>query len=197
MLTSSKRGYRLAGLLTTIVIVLFVALFLTEGSRLQDVVVAATTVVGAVAIWFQMKRSKDMAEGEFILMLNDSFSANEDIKSVYSKLISEAPLVEEDRTAIVEYLTFFETIHLLMQRDVADLKLLDDLFRYRFLIAVNNPQVQDMELLPDARYYRNIYTLYSQWRKLLKKLPDAEIMGTPLHEANPDFSKYVKDALHF
>ena len=124
-----------------------------------NIITALTAVVGAVAIWFEMKRSKDMAEGQFISSLNQDFLGNEDIKRLYEKLVAGSEILEEDRVKIVEYMTFFETVFLLLDRGVLALDLTDDLFYYRFQVAVNNKDIQSMELLPDAQYYVNIYTL--------------------------------------
>jgi hypothetical protein len=122
-----------------------------------------TAIVGAIAIWFEMKRTKDMAEGEFVLTLNNSFSSNEDLKVLFGKLVNGAELTEEERPAIVEYLTFFETVYILITRNVVEIKIINDLFAYRFFMAVNNKYVQELELISDCQYYRNIYKLDRLW----------------------------------
>jgi hypothetical protein len=78
-----------------------------------------------------------------------------------------------------------------MERDVIDIRLLDDLFRYRFFIVVNNKDVQDMELLPDAPYYRNIYTMDSLWIKYISKRHIEVPPGTLLSESNKNYKDYV------
>jgi hypothetical protein len=188
----SRKRYRYATVAAVFVVAAAIAYFLFEGSRLQETVVAVTAVVGALAMWFQMKRSKDMAEGEFILTLNTSFSKTKDIRELYTKLASGRPLTEADRTAVVQYMTFFETMYLLIDRDVVDMKLLDDLFRYRFYIAVTNPQIQEMELIPDAPYYCNIYTLDHLWTKHRERLGEPVDSPTALSLANPRYFDFVK-----
>ena len=42
-------------------------------------------LAGIVAIYFQMKREKNISEGEFIYSLYDGFSNNENIKKIYHK----------------------------------------------------------------------------------------------------------------
>src|SRR5699024_6508595 len=107
--------------------------------------------------WFQMKRAKDMEEGSFIVGINDSFLSSDGIRAVYRKLVSHESITEEDRVNVVEYLTFFETVYILYKRNLIDIAVLDDLFSYRFFIAVNNPDIQRLELICDACYYKNIY----------------------------------------
>lgn len=167
------------------------AFFLLRDTGLQNAAIAITAIIGAVSVWFQMKRSKDMAEGEFILSLNTSFNENPDIRMLYSKLCQGVPLVEDDRVAIVDYLTFFETMLLLLRRNVLDMKLMDDLFRYRFTIAVTNADVQQMELIPDAKYYRNIYTLDYLWDKYRSSKGNVEDSPQSLRIANRDYLSFV------
>ena len=178
--------------------VILVALlsFVFDGSRSQEIIVSLTAVIGAIAIWFQMKRARDIAEGEFITTLNESFLANEDVKGLYRKFIKDEVLCEDDQTAIVEYLTFFETIYLLLERDVIDIKLIDDLFRYRFFIAVTNTCVQDLELIPDAQYYTNIYALDDLWTRYRTRQGDYENPHNALRRRNPDYETYVKRGHH-
>ena len=37
----------------------------------------------------------------------------------------------------------------------------DDLFSYRFFLAMNNKEVQEFELGPEAEYYRGCFKLYA------------------------------------
>lgn len=192
MASGSRRSYRTSFLLSIGLMAVVVAYFQLDGSHAQETVVALTAVTGALAIWFQMKRAKDMAEGEFIVGLNESFISNDDVKALYTKLINGDPIDRSDQTAIVEYMTFFETIYLLLHRDVVDIRLIDDLFRYRFFVAVTNPDIQALELLPDARFYKNIYTLDHVWTEYRRKVGEAEDSPSSLRAVNPDYLSFVK-----
>ena len=192
----TRATYRVAFLTSIGIILVALLFFVFDGSKPQEIIVSLTAVVGAIAIWFQMKRARDIAEGEFITTLNESFLANGDVKGLYRKFIEGAALSVEDQTAIVEYLTFFETIYLLLERDVIDIKLIDDLFRYRFFIAVTNTFVQDLELLPDARYYTNIYALDDLWTRYRIKQGDYEEPPTSLRQRNPEYDTFVKRGHH-
>lgn len=177
------------------IIVLTVVLWLMittifSGGGFRDVVATIAAIVGAGAIWFEMRRSKDMAEGEFIINLNDSFLGSDDIKSVYRKLNSKEPITEEDRISVVEYLTFFETIFILIERNVATLALVDDLFSYRFFLAINNHDIQNLELIRDAQYYKNIYTLDYRWKRYRIKHKLA-LDEDCLEEQHPQYLDYV------
>lgn len=57
----------------------------------------------------------------------------------------------------------------LIKRNVMHLGVIDDLFAYRFFIAVNNPVVQKFELLPYANYYQGCFELSEMWTKQWRK----------------------------
>jgi hypothetical protein len=187
-----RSRYQLAFILSIGVVLVSVVYFFIGGSKPQEIVVAVTAVIGAIAIWFQMKRARDIAHGEFIMNLNQSFLSNDDVKTLYRKLIEGAEIDRGDQVAIVEYLSFFETIYLLLKQNVIDIRLIDDLFRFRFFTAVNNVYVQDLELIPDARFYRNIYALDDMWNEHLAKRGDSEESPSALRNRNPEYHTYAK-----
>jgi hypothetical protein len=125
---------------------------------------------GIVAIWFQMRREKNIAEGKFIYSLYDGFSNNDRIKNIYHKLekcsennYEKDPFRKNDIGYIIDYLGFFETMFLLMKRKIIDIKLIDELFSYRFFIAVHNPYVQKKCLVKYSEFYKNTYRLHKFW----------------------------------
>lgn len=166
-----RRQTRIVQILFVLVAAIGVGVFvLAPNTTLQQGLAAAATVIAAVAIWFQMKREKDVAVGEFILTLNTTFNENPSNAAVYQKLVNGGSITDEDQYAVMTYLTFFETCYLLHNRAIVDLSLLDDLFRYRFFTAMHHPQVQEIEIVPDRSSYLNLITLYDLWRAHIKKL---------------------------
>ncbi|MBE6514910.1 MAG: hypothetical protein E7Z69_07780 [Thermoplasmata archaeon] len=157
-----------------------------------DFLVSITAVVGALAIWFELRRSKELAQGEFVVNLNNSFSKNDDIKALYRKLIDREPLTEEDRAGVVEYLTFFETVYILISREVVAIDIINDLFAFRFFTAVNNQDVRDMELVTDRIYYRNVYRLDSLWHKYRHSKGYTDDPVSDLEKAVPDYRKMIE-----
>ena len=185
--------YRALPLIISVIIVVAAVVFLSvQRTAFSDGIAAITALVGILAIWFQMKRAKDMEEGSFIVGINDSFLSSEGIREVYRKLVSHTPLTEEDRVNIVEYLTFFEAVFILYKRGLIDLAVLDDLFSYRFFIAVNNPDIQRLELICDAIYYKNIYTLDYVWTSYRRKHGKTVTYEGSLAQRNPDYRSFVE-----
>jgi hypothetical protein len=53
-----------------------------------EILSALTALVGVYAIWYQLKRDKDINEAQFLIDLNSKFYENEAIMEVYSKCVS-------------------------------------------------------------------------------------------------------------
>lgn len=76
---------------------------------------------------------------------------------------------------MIDYLVYLESLAPLIINRIVRLNVIDDLFGYRYFIAVNNREVQDMELITkeDAPFYCGCYKLYPIWKeyRLNKCLP--------------------------
>lgn len=134
-----------------------------SNSSVTEVIVAVTALTGVFALYAESRRGKNIAMGELILNLNSEFDTNEDRVKIHEKIISGERLNDEDKPALVTYLTFFEIVYRLIVSRVVKMEVVDDLFRSRFFRAVHHLGVQDLELLPDADGYRNIYKLEELW----------------------------------
>ena len=67
------------------------------------------------------------------------------------------------RVHISNYLTFFESIYLLIEQKTIDISKLDNLFGYRFFLAVHNEMVQKKKLVGQPGNFKNIYKLEKLW----------------------------------
>ena len=65
--------------------------------------------------------------------------------------------------------TLFETFYILLKRKVIDIKLLDDLFAYRFFLAVHNPYIQRKKLAISPKNFKNIFRLERIWLNYRKQ----------------------------
>jgi hypothetical protein len=139
------------------------------------IITAIGGVGAAVGIYRQLKSSKELNEAQFIVNLNTNFTSNQDIVKIFvllekSQKDGENPFNEDDKAKMTIYLTYFESIHLLLNRNILSYKLVNDLFAYRFFLAVHNKYLQDMELLRDASYYRDIFRLHKEWSRYRNKV---------------------------
>lgn len=171
-------------------IVLVVALYLiaayysSDISALSTVLTTVTALIAAVAFWMQLKRTENLDEANFIMSLNDQFISNDEMTRIEHALElyynqdfegheGALELVMErehsDCQRLINYLVYMEGLAALIKRNVMHLGVIDDLFAYRFFIAVNNPIVQKFELLPYANHYRGCFELSEMWTKEWRK----------------------------
>lgn len=141
-----------------------------DNVQLFSGIVAALSVVLLGVELFQSRR---VSEGEFLANLNQMFVENDDYKRAYTLFenydFENCPDLELDNIYISNYLTFFEVFQLLIDRDTLTIEMFDDLFGYRFFIAVHNPYVQKQKLVKSPNNFRNLYRLEKAWRKCREK----------------------------
>lgn len=159
-----------------------------SGADVLGVFISAVETVGllasaAIAIK-QLADSKQVAHATFIAELNKSFVENVEYGNVYNQLQNcldgrcsgeqkcqnRTALSPEDKCtcqiskgAISNYLTFFETMYLLLRKKVIDFDVLDDLFAYRFFLAVHSKYIQQQKIQPQPQNFRNIFCLEYEW----------------------------------
>jgi len=132
------------------------------------VVLAVGGLVGALVILYEVRLTKRIAQAEFIRDLNDGFTTNASIDELWRKLLLGEEVTGADRHLVSTYLTFFETVQLLLNRGVIDFTLIDNLFRNRFFTAIGNPGVQSTALIRDGGSFYNIHVLIRSWREHLR-----------------------------
>ena len=154
-------------------------------SDMSTILTTITALIAAVTFWMQLKRTENLDEANFIMSLNDQFISNDEMTRIEHALEvyynqefegrSEGSLDlvlergHEDCQRLINYLVYMEGLAALIQRNVLHLGVIDDLFAYRFFIAVNNPIVQKFELLPYANYYQGCFELSKMWTKEWRK----------------------------
>lgn len=129
-----------------------------------DILTTFTAIFGVFAIIFQTGRSKDLDEAQFIINLNQQYFSNENYQKVVDLLEAET-IPEGIDNIIAQYFDFFEPIYILLNKGIIHVKVIDDLFCFRFFSVVNNKYVQDKILTPHKDYYKNITRLHQLWKK--------------------------------
>ncbi|MGE4571923.1 MAG: hypothetical protein AB7E09_04175 [Candidatus Izemoplasmatales bacterium] len=147
-----------------------------EDELIGQAITTITAIIGACAIWIQMKKNKSLNEGEFIVNLNKQFTENKSIYDLFLKMEkyertdkSKNPFDEDDIAKVAGYMTFFEVIYSLIVRKIIKIWMIDDLFSYQFFLIMNNACIQELELLPCQEYYINVYKFADLWMKYRKK----------------------------
>lgn len=175
------------------------------------------TLIGAVTFWLTFKRTERLNESNYIMNLNNQFITNKDMSLVehelelyynqYETLLNgrknlpekemhtihlglNQSRTSEDCQKLINYLVYLEALAALVDRQVIHLDVIDDLFSYRFFLAVNNPVVQQDELLPYQDFYKGIFKLSEKWtiNHQKKKIP-IPMQQYSLFETNKNWTK--------
>jgi len=173
-----------------VVIAYLIATCFIETEPLSKRITTSTALISAVAFWLQFKRTERLNEANFIKDLNNQFVTNKDMTYVEHELelyynqytarlgTREKMPEEEIRTLylgisqsrtgedcqkMINYLVYLESLAALEGRRIIHLDVIDDLFSYRFFLAVNNPVVQENELYPYKDFYKGIFRLSEKW----------------------------------
>ncbi|MDD4000665.1 MAG: hypothetical protein PHX62_07210 [Bacilli bacterium] len=163
--------------------------------KLTEIFALATAVAGIISFLIEMIRGKKLAEAEFIVNLNQIFTSNQDYLKAYTCFeeydYENNPNIECLTNAIISnYLTFFETFYLLIQRNIVDIAMIDNLFGYRFFLAVHNPCVQARKLIKSPDNFHNIYKLEKIWIEYRKAL------GMPIFHEERSLKNLVPEDLY-
>ena len=137
----------------------------------STVVATIVATMGIFGVWVQLKKETSIKEAEFLMNYNFTFITTEKFVRIENRLerwrTHQEPLnlKDEERQDIIDYLVYLESFAPLVLNDMVRLDVIDNLFGYRYFIAVNNPEIQQFELFPEADYYRGCFELYPVWKK--------------------------------
>lgn len=168
--------------------------FLKKGTNFFDILVTFTAICGVFGIIYQNSQSNKLNEVQFVFNLNQQYINNANYQKVLDML--ETNSVEdgsiEINDIIAQCLDFFESIYILLKSGSINIKLIDELFCFRFFIIVNNKYVQDNVLTPHKNYYKNIVRLHHMWKKY--KLKKESGKSIPLLETDLSLLDWYGDA---
>ena len=186
------------------IIVWFAVYLLLQKHQLEGLFGTASTVVGAVLVWMNLKRSEKVNEAAYIKDLNNQFITNKNMTEVehalelyYNQVVAgdEAPVLRldldresEDCQKLINYLVYLESLAAIIDQNVIHIKMIHNVFAYRFFLAVNNPVVQANELYPYADYYKGCFRLAQEWVGAFEN-PEEEI---PLYETRLRYTRIRK-----
>lgn len=164
-----------------------------------------TAIAAASIIIVQLKQDqkgeikhRKTAEAQFMLEYNKSFIENKDMCMVEHYLeqevggdpVTEMSSLREQRQIFINYLVYLEGMASCVHQDQLAFESIDDVFAYRFFIAVNNPEVQSLELVRCAQYYRGCFRLYEEWVEYRESTGKyKENYAIPLEETSLDRCK--------
>lgn len=164
-----------------LIVALCSTLFLEDsiGTRVSDIITIATALIGALALFFQFKRDKDINQASFIIEYGKIFTETPGCHDVMMKLdkyrlgqtdiFKKSTTPDEDYAGIVAYLEWCESLSVLIQKGVMDFETVDNLYSYRFFLITNNEYVQKLELVPEREFYKGVFALHEMWSDYKRK----------------------------
>lgn len=150
---------------------LIASLFLPDdlGGRITNVITIITAVIGAVALFIQFKKDKNLNKANFLLDYNKSFYDCYKLDDLYFTLNDYMDHPEKgfdfDKYIcdVAKYAQWIETMSSLVERELIDLFMMDNVFAYRVFLFTNNPVIQEKELVKYSEFNRGVFYLYDIW----------------------------------
>jgi len=127
---------------------------------ISTVVATIVAGLGIFGVWIQLKRDANIKEAEFLINFNFTFITTDKLVAMEQKLErcrtkgETLTLEGEERQQLIDYLVYLESLAPLVINRMVHLEIVDNLFSYRYFVAVNNPEIQAFELFPEAEFYR-------------------------------------------
>lgn len=183
-----------------LIAVLVIALIITSASFARELlslsnetvislVISAVETIGllvsVVIAVRQLDDSKEISRASFVVDLNRAFTESQGNVDLYTALQncrdSKCDIKDKceeggscnlnfPKVVVSNYLTFFETIYLLEKSGAIDFEMIDDLFAYRFFLAVHSKFVQQEKLAPQPENFKNIFCLEHEWMLYREKV---------------------------
>lgn len=161
--------------LVVVLICLSIMSMIMDLNILLNCITAITAILGVFGVWIQLRRKNQIKEAEFIMEYNNSFISNQELVKVehlleLSRKGYDVEVIHKDNLqSVINYLVYHEALSALVFRKVISIEHIDDLFMYRFYLAMNNKEIQDKELCVEYQYYKGCFKLYKKWTKYRKE----------------------------
>ena len=174
MRTASKVSF--ISIITISIALVAMSYFDIINDSIVSVITIITAVVGDFGICLELNKEQEINQASFILSINSDFYALGGKGTMYAadleKMLDEdysgankLELKEEHQVMVIQYLVWVKTLSSLINRRMIKISAIDDLFSYKFFVAINNPQIQQMELIPYKTAYKGIFKAHKLWKK--------------------------------
>ena len=161
------------------------------------IITVVTALIGAIALFFQFKRDKDINQATFIFEYGKYFNELPGVPEFLSKLEAyrkgdKKALTDDSYDGMVNYLQWCESLSILIQKGVMDFETVDNLYSYNFFLIANNEYVQNKELVPEAEYYKGVYYLHKLWTNFKRKTKQQIMMEETSLEKVSCYDEIIK-----
>ena len=159
------------------------------GEIISTVITSITAVVGAIAVYIQMKKDKEINETQFLLEFSKFFYTFEGAQALEKKIdraMEKGEIyewTEDDYENLQDYMIWMVALGSMVLNKTLSLKLINNIFNYRFFTVVNNPSIQKNEINVYPTYYKSVFLLHKVWTQYRRD------MGQPILFEEHDLSK--------
>ena len=134
-------------------------------------------IIGLIAIWYQLKKNKEINEAQFVIEIFEQFRSHSQLLSKINPYEErDKNLNKENKNEIVSLLGFYESIFYLLKKNVISFETVNNSFGYTFFSLVHHEYVQKFEIVTYSEYYETIYKLHKIWAKYRRSI-DQKIVG--------------------
>lgn len=138
-----------------------------------SIITTLTAIIGAIALFFQFKKDKQINQASFMMDYSKSFYDTYNCQDTFALLdkaldnyeITDKDFDEELKKGLVNYLIWCEGLSSLILQGLISIKQIDALFSYRFFLITNCKFIQDTELVPYVDYYEETIKVHELWTK--------------------------------
>lgn len=161
-----------------IVMIVFIMaiIFVVSGTatqEVQDSITIATAILGFLLILVQLNRDHKIKKAEFIYNLNETFSDDADIHTVYMKLKEqrdhkEITWTDEEGRLMGNYVMFFIIMEYMLTENLVTLSMIDAIFANKFFLFCDNEATYHHQT---SHYTINapLLRLYERWYNYRKR----------------------------
>ena len=177
-----------------------VTLFFDNSGMIVSLIATLTAVIGAFAIYIQIRKSKLIGQSSFTIEISKYLYEIPGLTEFIHKLgrssdVDGVPYVvnQSEMPILIKYLNYIKTIAFLVEEKTVTIETLNNVLAYEFFIVINNKSVQELEIKPFADYYHDIFELYNEWTKFLKKNNKDILYGDVALSNLDEYKRYFKE----
>jgi hypothetical protein len=143
--------------------------------NIATVIGLVMTGIGLLYAGIQLRASKKIARGEFLLRLDEMFQQH---REVHTHLrpggiwagTGKGPASVENWVAVEKYMGLFERIKVLIDDGIVDLATIERLYGYRIFNIVANDVIRQAKIEGEAKeYWQDFIELYQTLEKRRKR----------------------------
>ncbi len=173
-------------------------------NNVLQIVSIVTTLFSALMIVTELHAGKQANKAERLIELNNYFHDNEGLMLMCDALENDknnglgAPnFAKVGIVNFAAYCSYFENLGFLINKNVANISDIDDLFGYRFFLMMHCPYIQESNILPHSSSWQKMFELYDIWIRYRKSQYHEGDYGKYTAREEYRFTeKYLKEKLY-